>query len=216
MDRQFLPTPWALEPGGGDRGTAADLLPACQRPQTPWRKGENRKPVAERSRVEPPSERWQSDEPTRAAETAPPTSRRPGILVVDDDVAVRTLLNAVLWQQGFVVWLAGNGAQALELYLELPADIDLVLMDVNMPGLDGPQTFRALQRVNPAVRCCFMTGGGSLYTHEDLYKQGAVNVLRKPFRLPEVAQALWQLVDPVGSPAARRGPGGSLSELFLG
>src|SRR5262245_165045 len=66
--------------------------------------------------------------------------RPPGVLVVDDDQAVLTLLNIVLRQKGLAVWLTSNGHDALRVYQGHRNDIDLVLLDVHMPGLDGPQT----------------------------------------------------------------------------
>jgi CheY-like chemotaxis protein len=156
------------------------------------------------------------DQPIRAPNGQETTTRKPAILVVDDDAGVRNLLNAVLWQQGFMIWLAGNGLHALELYQELAAKIDLVLMDVRMPGLDGPQTLAALQRLNPDVGCCFMTGDSGPYTEEELLARGAVAVLHKPFHLTEVAQLLRQLVTPEARHAAPDTGAGNMSELFLG
>src|SRR5262245_28560286 len=148
------------------------------------------------------------------------TSRRPGILVVDDDLGVRNMLSAGLWQHGFMVWLAGDGPQALELYRALRAEIDLVVLDVRMPGMDGPLTLTALQRLDPEVRCCFMSGNIGPYTEEELLERGALRVVLKPFRLPEFAQLLWQLVSPREAENAGHALGsvteGSTSELFLG
>jgi CheY-like chemotaxis protein len=148
------------------------------------------------SQEEFPSHTWQPDQSIPSQETPPITSRRPGLLVVDDDLSMRTLLNAGLWQHGFMVWLAGNGLQALELYQELWADIDLVLLDIHMPGLDGPRTLMALQQLNPAICCCFISGNTAPYTEAALFERGAVRVLQKPFRMPEIAHLLWELVDP--------------------
>ena len=116
-----------------------------------------------------------------------------GILAVDDEEGVRGVLRFGLGQQGFAVWLAANGHEALELYWRHRARIDVVLLDVRMPGLDGPQTLAALQQLNPQVRCCFMSGDLGAYTEEGLRHLGAATVLPKPFRLPEVVQVLREL-----------------------
>ena len=75
------------------------------------------------------------------------------------------------------------------------------MLDVLMPGLDGPRTLAALQELNPQIRCCFMSGDLGSYTEDRLQSLGAVAVLQKPFRLAEVAEVLRQLSSyPVACP----------------
>ena len=123
-------------------------------------------------------------------EAAPPA--RPGILVVDDEPALRTLLHTVLQRKGFAVWLADGGRSAVETYREQEAAVSVVLLDVRMPDMDGPKTLAALQRINPAVVCCFMTGFAGEHTPDSLLGLGAARLFEKPFRVEEMAQALWQ------------------------
>jgi CheY-like chemotaxis protein len=137
------------------------------------------------------------EEPCCFAESkAPLVTRRhsPGILVVDDDAAVRFLLDVGLQQYGFAVWQAGDGQEAVEVYQQERSEIDLVLLDVRMPRLDGPQTLAALLRLNPQICCCFMTGHAGSYTHDGLRQLGAALVIPKPFQLAELAQILAKLV----------------------
>src|SRR5438067_12967616 len=84
--------------------------------------------------------------------------RRPGVLVVDDQDGVRGVVGAVLRQEGFAVWLAADGWEAIDLYRSLRGSIDLVLLDVRMPGLDGPASLSALRGLNRRVRFCFLSG----------------------------------------------------------
>ncbi len=60
--------------------------------------------------------------------------REPGLLVVDDDAGVRGVLYGWMRLQGFAVWLAADGREALELYRRHRVSIDVVLLDVRMPG----------------------------------------------------------------------------------
>lgn len=115
------------------------------------------------------------------------------VLVVDDEVLVRTLLRTVLDREGFAVSAATNGREAVSLYRKLGAEIDLVLLDVRMPGLDGPRTLASLQQMDPGVACCFMTGHSGEYTEADLLRRGAARVFAKPFGLGELGSLLWQL-----------------------
>ena len=79
-------------------------------------------------------------EQVRLAELPAVSGRTPshGILVVDDEAGVLRVLDLVLRQQGFAVWPAAGGVEAVELYRRHREAIDVVLLDVCMPGLDGP------------------------------------------------------------------------------
>lgn len=149
--------------------------------------------------VEPPTPEKPSWLPKKqSAESAevPGASPRPyGVLVADDDAGVRGLLDLGLRHEGFTVWLAADGPEALEQYRCHGAAIDVALLDVLMPGLDGPQTLTALQGLNPQIRCCFMTGDLGLYSEGQLHQLGAAVIFQKPFRLAEVAQVLPDLAD---------------------
>jgi CheY-like chemotaxis protein len=125
-----------------------------------------------------------------------PGAAAPGILVVDDDALVRDLLGATLPRCGFRVWLADGGAEAVRLYPDLRGQVALALLDVRMPGLDGPATLRELRRLDPCLRCCFLTGEPGLYGEEGLLALGAERVFLKPFRLPELTAGLQALLGP--------------------
>jgi CheY-like chemotaxis protein len=102
------------------------------------------------------------------------------LLVVDDESALRTLLYVLLTSKGFDVTTAGSGEEALEIYRQNPHKVGLVLLDVKMPGLDGPQTLTALRAIDPAVCCCFLSGNLGEYTVQDLKDMGGQHVFLKP------------------------------------
>lgn len=133
-----------------------------------------------------------------SAPDAPPSpTREHGILVVDDDRRMRELLNVWLRYQGYGVWVAATGAEAIDLYTHYRDAISVVLMDVNMPILDGPQTLAALREINPQVCCFFMNGKASSYTGAALFDLGVREVVQKPFRLIDIGQRLWKLAAPI-------------------
>lgn len=117
--------------------------------------------------------------------------RPPTVLVVDDDHALRTVLARVLRERGFVVWVASGGEEAVDVYRRHGREIDLVLSDVNMPGVTGPDTLAALRAVDPGVPCCFMTADQRLATRTALLALGALAVFGKPFvSLTELCESL--------------------------
>jgi DNA-binding response OmpR family regulator len=117
----------------------------------------------------------------------------PEVLVVEDEAAVGDMLELALRQSGFTVRLAGNGRQAQEVFGRHGDTIDVVLLDVQMPELDGPGTLAALRRVKPSVQVVFMSGDTGRYSEQELLALGAARVFHKPFRLDELAQFLRQL-----------------------
>ena len=111
------------------------------------------------------------------AEVARPVAPRgPEILVVEDEPWVLRMLDVALRQDGFAVRLAGSGTEAIDVYRRHRRAISLVLLDVQMPGLDGPRTLAALRKLDPHVRSCFMSGHAGMYSTEDLLALGAARV----------------------------------------
>jgi len=123
---------------------------------------------------------------------SPPLPQQ-GVLVVDDEASLLALLDIGLRHHGFTVWLAAEGQEAIELYRRHEREIGVVLLDVVMPRLDGVQTFQALQKINPQLRCCFMTGQAGSISDARLLELGAAGVLKKPFSLADVAEIIRQL-----------------------
>jgi CheY-like chemotaxis protein len=116
-----------------------------------------------------------------------------GVLVAADDPALRRLLECGLDLHGFVVWTVANGSAALDLFRQQEDAIHLALLNLQMPGLDGPETLTALRAHRPYLPCCFMSGGIGKYTEQDLLEMGATRLLRKPFSLAELAGVLLHL-----------------------
>jgi CheY-like chemotaxis protein len=138
--------------------------------------------------------------------TARPIGTKPGVLVVDDEHMLRIMVQLGLERNGFNVWLASRGQEAIRLYRKHRERIAVVLLDVCMPGLDGPQTLAALRELNPEIRACFMSGNTGAYEPEELRRRGAAYVIAKPFLLDDLANVLQQVTQglPDGPlPAAR-------------
>jgi CheY-like chemotaxis protein len=126
--------------------------------------------------------------------TVPEAREKPGVLVVDDEHLVRVVLQLGLERDGFAVWMASNGREAIRMCRKHRARIGVVLLDVCMPGLDGPATLDALHQFDPEVVVCFMSGDTGAYEMEELRRRGARSVIAKPFPLHELTEALRLLV----------------------
>jgi CheY-like chemotaxis protein len=139
----------------------------------------------------------------------PHAATRPGVLLAEDEPVIRDLLGHLLRAKGFAVWSAADGREALDVYGRHRDDIRAVLLDVHMPRLDGPQTLRALRQLDPAVRCCFITGTVGDGEEEALRAMGPTAVLHKPCTPEELAKALHQAMGDGHEGATQEGEGES-------
>jgi DNA-binding response OmpR family regulator len=112
--------------------------------------------------------------------------RQPGVLVADEDPAVRGLLTCGLRFQNFAVWEAESGVEAVELLRRYKDKIDLALLDLRLPGLDGLAILTVFAQVKPGLRCCVL--GGDVASDDALLEAGAWRVFHKPFSFVEMAR----------------------------
>jgi DNA-binding response OmpR family regulator len=124
----------------------------------------------------------------------PAPARKPGILVADDDGFIRQVVTVALSAAGLEVWCVANGREAVEAYLANGTNIDLVLLDVHMPVLDGPAALLAIKAINANVCCCVMTGKPDEPGEDNLLRLGARRVFVKPFAIHGLTAALRELL----------------------
>jgi CheY-like chemotaxis protein len=117
----------------------------------------------------------------------------PGVLVADDDENLRFLLRLTLRQAGFAPLVAADGREAVAMFRRHKDEVRAVLLDINMPRLDGPGALAQIRRIAPQVPCCFMTGHAAHYGADNLLALGAARVFDKPFDLEDLIEALGQL-----------------------
>lgn len=104
------------------------------------------------------------------------------ILVVEDETVLRELVSEILEGNGYRVITAANGREAIEVYRREGATVDLVLLDMIMPEMDGPATFEALRKINPDVRVLISSGFSQDMSVQDLLNRGASGFVGKPYR----------------------------------
>ncbi len=112
---------------------------------------------------------------------------RPRILIADDEDAILTLLRAVLEEQGYEVLSVLSGEQALEV-IENDPDIDIILLDIMMPGLDGFDVLERLKEDPRTANICviMLTAAGQVNDKVKAFSTGASDYLVKPFKMPEL------------------------------
>jgi CheY-like chemotaxis protein len=104
-----------------------------------------------------------ADETTTPATSNPPLPSAPRghgelILVVDDEVDIREVINATLVSHGYRVLVASDGLEAVALFAPRTEEVALVITDLNMPGLEGGTLAIVLRRLDPTVRLLAMSG----------------------------------------------------------
>jgi signal transduction histidine kinase/CheY-like chemotaxis protein len=105
------------------------------------------------------------------------------VLVVDDDSTVREVTSSMLKDLGYIVLEVGSGGAALDL-LDRQADIDLVLLDLAMPGMSGVEVARQVQQKHPSLPILFVTGYADKAALKDV---GDDKIIKKPFVGDELA-----------------------------
>jgi two-component system OmpR family response regulator len=128
--------------------------------------------------------------------SAPPLRR---ILFVEDDPDIQVVATMALESLGgFAVLACGSGTEALSRFDGFAPD--LVLLDVMMPGMDGPSTLAALRRLpSGGVPVVFMTARVQAHEIADYREMGAADVIAKPFDpmiLAETVQGIWRSLHP--------------------
>ncbi len=117
------------------------------------------------------------------------------IIVIDDEVLVRQMLQKMLEVAGYKVVAAENGKVGLKLFTENPAD--LVITDIVMPEQEGIETIRLLKKVDPKVKFIAISGGGRLDPEGYLLlakKLGARKTLMKPFKREELLASVKEVL----------------------
>jgi CheY-like chemotaxis protein len=111
------------------------------------------------------------------------------VLVVDDDPAMLQYLRTLLEVDAYRVETAAGGAEAVRL-LGTGLIPDIVLLDVNMPGMDGLQTLRQLLQIRPALKVIMCSGAPDPRKALEAFVSGAQEFLTKPFRHLYLSAAL--------------------------
>jgi two-component system, OmpR family, response regulator len=117
------------------------------------------------------------------------------VLLVDDNAAVGKAIAFGLRFHGFAVRLCNSGRECVRIFKDHRQTIDVVLLDVQMSDMDGPDTLSALRIIDDSVTAIFITGNTGDYTSDNLLQRGAVRVFQKPILPSVLARELLASID---------------------
>ena len=118
------------------------------------------------------------------------------ILLVDDNADFRAVMQQLLEQLGHQVVTAPDGVKALRMFEALQQDIDLILLDYMMPGMDGAETLNYFRLVKPSVKVILMSGAEELRLRRIFAEHRIDGQLHKPSSVEDILRALDQVLAP--------------------
>jgi PAS domain S-box-containing protein len=137
----------------------------------------------------------ESPAPAPAATATDGTHGRETVLLVEDEDLVRELARGLLRKSGYTVLEASDGGQALEVAASHASPIDLLITDVVMPRMNGPELERQLTAARPGLKVLFTTGyTDSALSRYGMYERGKI-VLLKPFAPEDFLRTVREILD---------------------
>jgi two-component system cell cycle sensor histidine kinase/response regulator CckA len=112
---------------------------------------------------------------------------RTTVLVVDDEYFVRALLVPALTKHGYDVLTASDGKEGMAVFFEQAEQIDLIVTDITMPGLNGVEMIEKIRRIHPGARVLFISGNSD---ELPAWAATSCGFLLKPFRVSRFMSAV--------------------------
>lgn len=112
--------------------------------------------------------------------------RRTTLLLVDDEDGLRAIARDILQLHGYRVFDAPSGARGLEIYRQFLGEIDVVVLDLAMPEMDGRETYEHLLAMDPGVKVILASGYAAGRDAVDLLNRGVRAFIEKPYRIEEL------------------------------
>jgi CheY-like chemotaxis protein len=129
--------------------------------------------------------------PGRSPDPDQDAPARETVLLVEDNEGLRLLARLALEPYGYAVLAAGDGDQALEIGRQYLGPIHILVTDIQVPGMRGPELAERIASLRPGIKVLFTSGG--LAVHENLPAKAAL--LDKPFSIEALARRVRQLLD---------------------
>ena len=119
------------------------------------------------------------------------------VLFVDDEEMVIDAGEQMLITLGYEVLLAGSGQEALDIYKKNQEDIDIVLLDMVLPGMGGGETFDRMREINPGVKVLLSSGYSLDGEAKDILERGCDAFIQKPFNMEGLSQNIRKTLDKI-------------------
>jgi two-component system cell cycle sensor histidine kinase/response regulator CckA len=116
------------------------------------------------------------------------------ILVIEDDMLMLETMKNLLGHLGFEVITAVNGKQALEIYSESKSKIKLIILDMEMPIMNGLETLRKLKEIDINVKVLISSGYSMEEKVQTALNEGALAFLKKPYRITDLAKTIQSTI----------------------
>jgi PAS domain S-box-containing protein len=117
------------------------------------------------------------------------------ILLVDDEQIVLEVSKNMLEYMGYRVYAAGNGQEAIAVYMEKRKEIDLVILDMILPGISGGETFDRLRAIDPEIRVLLCSGYSIEGEAQQIMDRGCNGFIPKPFQLIDLSHKVREILD---------------------
>jgi PAS domain S-box-containing protein len=116
------------------------------------------------------------------------------VLVVDDEDYIRDLVRDILESTGYTVATAVNGEEAISIYQNEGDTIDLVILDMVMPKMDGKAVFCKLREMDPAVKVILSSGYSARDSAQDIINEGIAGIIQKPYKSHELQRTVESIL----------------------
>lgn len=117
------------------------------------------------------------------------------ILLVDDEETILEVTKEILESLGYTVIAAKSGSEAIDIYKTQGANIDLIILDMIMPGMGGGEAFDILKTINPKVRIILSSGYSIDGQAKGIMEKGVQAFLQKPFRIHQLSQKVREALE---------------------
>ncbi len=116
------------------------------------------------------------------------------ILLVDDEKMILDVGRELLQELGYTVLPAGSGQEAIEIFQKDPDKIDMIIMDMIMPGMSGSETFDRLKEINPDVKILLSSGYSVDGQATNILQRGCDGFIQKPFNMNQLAERILKIM----------------------
>lgn len=142
-----------------------------------------------------PAENISEQESKETVNITQQTDKDITVLIIDDEPLIREMASDMLSTMGYKVKVASNGMEGIKVFSEDKSEIDLILLDLMMPGMSGASCLKNLKSLDDQVKVVITSGISDIHQKEKLRELGASGYLEKPFSLKKMSDTIQQVTN---------------------